>query len=52
MLQESFQFSGSYRVLEFSNCLCLDLPHSLAGNLENPAHFFKRIGIAVTDSVS
>src|SRR3989338_5865136 len=46
--QEMLQFSGPCRVAEFSQRLCLDLPHALAGNLEDRPDLFEgpRIPVA------
>jgi len=52
VVYEAFQFAGADGVLELSDCFCLDLADSLAGDFEDSADFLQRVGVAVADSVS
>ena len=50
--KETFKLSTSHRVLKFPHRLGFDLADPLASDLEDPAHLFERIGVAVTESVT
>ena len=52
MVQEALEFTCPDGVLEFPDCLRLDLPDAFAGNLEDSAHFFECIGIAVAYAIA
>src|SRR5437016_4284529 len=49
--QKSFQLPRPHRVLKLPNRLRLNLANALARHLEDAAHFFQRIGVAVADAV-
>ncbi len=46
--EKTFELSTSHRVLKFPHRLGFDLADTLASDLEDSAHFFERIGVAVT----
>jgi hypothetical protein len=39
-------------VLKLSDGFCFDLSDAFAGNFEDSAYFFERVGVAVADAVS
>src|SRR5690348_3337720 len=50
--EEPFQLSAPHRMLELPDGLGLDLSHTLARDLEDPAHFLEGIGVAVAQAVT
>ena len=52
VFEEAFELSASDGVLQLLYGFCLDLAYSLAGDLENPADLFQRVGISIADSVA
>src|SRR2546423_13059859 len=52
LLQEPGQLLAAYRVLKLAHGLGLDLPHALAGHLEDAAHLFERVRVAVAQAVA
>ncbi len=52
MVQEAFEFSGADGVLELADGLGLDLADALAGDFEDAADLFERVGVAVADAVT
>lgn len=52
VVEESFELAGPDGMLQFPYCFCLNLSDPLTGDLEDSAHLFERVGVAVPDSVS
>src|SRR5207244_3390023 len=50
--QEAFEFARAHWVLELADGLGFDLPHALAGDLEDAADLLERVGVAVADAVA
>src|SRR3954454_13540564 len=50
--QEAFELPRPHRVLQLADRLGLHLPHALAGDLEDAADLFQRVGVAVADPVA
>src|SRR5690348_6624539 len=50
--QEAFELSGADGVLEFADGFGFDLADALAGDLEDAADFFERVGVPVADAVA
>src|SRR4051794_36552660 len=50
--QEPFELPRPDRVLELADRLGLDLPHALAGDLEDAADFLERVRVPVADAVA
>src|SRR5262249_48491034 len=51
-VEEPLQLATAHRVLQFPHGLGLDLPHALARHLEDAAHLFQRVGVAVAEPVT
>ena len=51
-LQEPLQLVATNGMLQFAYCLGLDLPYPLPGNLEDTAHFLKRVGISIPEAIA
>ena len=49
---ERLQVAAADRVLQLADGLGLDLPDALAGDLEDVADFFQRVGVAVAQAVA
>ena len=50
--KKPFQLPRSYRVLQFADGFGFHLPHAFAGDFEDSAYFFQRVGVAVADAVA
>src|ERR1022692_4448459 len=51
-VEEAFELSAADRMLQFADCLRLDLADALAGHLEDSAHLFERVGVTVAQAVA
>ncbi len=51
-VEEAFELAGADRVLELADGLGLDLADALAGDFEDLADLFERVGVAVADAVA
>src|SRR5437764_9767659 len=51
-IKESFELATAHRMLQLANRLGLDLADALTRDLENPAHFFERVGVAVAQAIA
>src|SRR3954447_3936185 len=51
-VEEAFELPAADRVLQLADGLRLDLADALAGDLENPADLFERVGVAVAQAVA
>ena len=50
-VKEPFQLAGSNWMLQFADRFGLNLPHSFAGDFEDPSDFFEGIRVSVAKSV-
>ncbi len=50
--QEAFQLPAPHGVLQLANGLGFDLADALAGDLEDAADLFQRVGVAVAQAVA
>ena len=50
--RKPFELAGADRVLQLADGFGLDLADALAGDLEDAADFFERVGVAVADAVA
>src|SRR5262245_36681350 len=50
--KESFQLSGSYRMLKLTNRFRFHLTHAFARHFEDAPDFLERVGVAVADAVA
>src|SRR5207244_1824737 len=50
--EKTFELLAAHRVLQLADGLGFDLPDPLAGDLEDTAHLFERVGVAVPQPVA